>query len=129
MDEDHIPVLKVGLHAVPAHMGNKGCAVWRFLYQHDAFTPTFETMKNIVHAMGYTLKDLDDGIGFSDVLSLSKYGILEVINLINYPMLEREIAGRGITKKAIAESLGISQRSFSNKMSGRVPFTWPEVFY
>lgn len=42
-------------------------------------------------------------------------------------MLEREIAGRGITKKAIAESLGISQRSFSNKMSGRVPFTWPEV--
>ena len=48
-------------------------------------------------------------------------------NLINYPMLEREIAGRGITKKAIAESLGISQRSFSNKMSGRVPFTWPEV--
>lgn len=42
-------------------------------------------------------------------------------------MLEREIAGRGITKKAIAESLGISQRSFSKKMSGRVPFTWPEV--
>ena len=31
--------------------------------------PTFETMKNIVHAMGYTLNDLDDGIGFSDVLS------------------------------------------------------------
>lgn len=51
----------------------------------------------------------------------------EVINLVIYPMLEREIAGRGIKKKAIAESLGLSYRSFSNKLSGKVPFTWPEV--
>lgn len=47
--------------------------------------------------------------------------------MVFYPILTGEIAKRGIKKKAIAESLGICDKSLSNKMSGRVPFTWPEV--
>ncbi len=47
--------------------------------------------------------------------------------MIYYPNLEREIAGRGIKKKAIAESINVCNRSLNNKLSGRVPFTWPEV--
>lgn len=47
--------------------------------------------------------------------------------MIYYPTLEREIAGRGIKKKTIAESINVCNKSFNNKLSGRVPFTWPEV--
>lgn len=47
--------------------------------------------------------------------------------MIYYPTLEREIAGRGIKKKAIAESIGVCYKALNNKMSGRTPFTWPEV--
>lgn len=47
--------------------------------------------------------------------------------MVYYPTLEREIAGRGIKKKAIAESIGVCNRSLNNKLTGRVPFTWPEV--
>jgi len=47
--------------------------------------------------------------------------------MVGYPTLEREIAGRGIKKKTIAESIGVTYRSLNNKLSGRVPFTWPEV--
>lgn len=47
--------------------------------------------------------------------------------MIYYPMLEREIAGRGIKKKAIAESIQVCNKTLNNKLSGRVPFTWPEV--
>ena len=52
---------------------------------------------------------------------------MEVIYMVYYPTLEREIAGRGIKKKIIAESIGVCNRSLNNKLSGRVPFTWPEV--
>lgn len=48
-------------------------------------------------------------------------------NMVQYPLLEREIASRGIKKKVIAESIGVTYRSLNNKMTGRVPFTWPEV--
>ena len=51
----------------------------------------------------------------------------EVNLLVQYPIHEREIAGRGIKKKAIAESVNVCNKSLSNKLSGRVPFTWPEV--
>lgn len=51
----------------------------------------------------------------------------EVISMVYYPTLEREIAGRGIKKKTIAESIGVCNRSLNNKLSGRVPFTLPEV--
>ena len=49
------------------------------------------------------------------------------MNVVYYPTLEREIAGRGIKKKAIAESIGVCNRALNNKLSGRTPFTWPEV--
>lgn len=51
----------------------------------------------------------------------------EVIELAYYPTLEREIAGRGIKKKAIAASINVCNTSLNNKLSGRAPFTWPEV--
>ena len=44
-----------------------------------------------------------------------------MINLVYYPTLEREIAGR------IAESIKVCNKSLNNKLSGRVAFTWPEV--
>lgn len=47
--------------------------------------------------------------------------------MVYYPTLEREIAGRGIKKKAIAASINVCNKSLNNKLSGRVPFTWPEV--
>lgn len=47
--------------------------------------------------------------------------------MVYYPTLAGEIAKRGIKKKAIAEHLGICNKSLNNKLSGRVPFTWEEV--
>lgn len=47
--------------------------------------------------------------------------------MVAYPTLAGEIAKRGLKKKDIAESIGICDRAFSNKLNGRVPFTWPEV--
>lgn len=44
-----------------------------------------------------------------------------------YPTLAAEMARLGITKKALADTLGICYRALNNKLSGRVPFTWPEV--
>ena len=47
--------------------------------------------------------------------------------MVYFPVLAGEIAKRGIKKKTIAESIGVCDRSFNNKMNGRVPFTWDEV--
>ena len=47
--------------------------------------------------------------------------------MVAYPTLAGEIAKRGLKKKDIAESIGICNRALSSKLSGRVPFTWPEV--
>ena len=44
-----------------------------------------------------------------------------------YPILAAEIAKRGIKKSVISSSLGISGRTFYNKLAGTAPFTWPEV--
>lgn len=49
------------------------------------------------------------------------------MSCVAFPVLAGEIAKRGIKKCAISTALGISGRAFYNKMSGRVPFTWPEV--
>lgn len=46
---------------------------------------------------------------------------------IKYPVLEAEMARRGIKKKAMYAQLGISGRSLYNKLTGAVPFTWPEA--
>ena len=47
--------------------------------------------------------------------------------MVYYPTLEREIAGRGIKKKTIAECIGVCNKSLNNKLSGRVNFTLPEA--
>ena len=47
--------------------------------------------------------------------------------MIAYPMLTGEIAKRGIKKRIIAQSLGICDKTLNNKLSGKAPFTWPEV--
>lgn len=44
-----------------------------------------------------------------------------------YPLLEAELARRGIAKKEIAQKLGITTRSFSNKITGNVDFWLREV--
>lgn len=46
---------------------------------------------------------------------------------MQYAILNGKIAERGIRKSAIAESLGISPKAFSNKLSGKSRFTWPEA--
>ena len=47
--------------------------------------------------------------------------------MVAYPVLAGEIAKRGIKKKAIAQCIGVCDKSLNNKLSGKVPFTWPEV--
>lgn len=48
---------------------------------------------------------------------------------IAYPILEGEIASRGIKKKDIAEALHVVPRTLSRKLSGEVEFTLSEVIY
>ncbi len=47
--------------------------------------------------------------------------------MVVYPVLVGEIAKRGIKKKAIAQSIGVCDKSLNNKLRGKVAFTWPEV--
>lgn len=44
-----------------------------------------------------------------------------------YPTLSGEISKRGIKKRAIANAIGVSDRTLNNKMRGITEFTWPEV--
>lgn len=44
-----------------------------------------------------------------------------------YPVLISEIAKRGIKKRAIASKIGVSERSFYNKLYGVSSFTWEEI--
>lgn len=46
---------------------------------------------------------------------------------VEFPTLAGEIARRGVKKSVIASAIGISNRALYNKMSGVVPFTWPEA--
>lgn len=46
---------------------------------------------------------------------------------MQYNVLNGKIAERGIKKKVIAETLGITPRAFSNKLAGRSKITWPEA--
>lgn len=45
----------------------------------------------------------------------------------HYPVLESELAKRGITKKEIAKDIGISPRAFSIKLSGKNDFWYSEI--
>lgn len=47
--------------------------------------------------------------------------------VIKYPVLEGQIAARGIRKTVIAKRIGCSTRALSNKLSGRSRFDWDEV--
>ena len=44
-----------------------------------------------------------------------------------YPVLEAEIARKGISKSSVAEYLGISVKAFHNKRKGNIDFWWKEV--
>ena len=44
-----------------------------------------------------------------------------------YRVLNGKITERGILRRDIAKSIGISSRAFRNKMTGVAPFTWDEV--
>lgn len=46
---------------------------------------------------------------------------------MQYAILNGKIAERGIRKSAIAETLGITPKAFSNKLSGKSRLTWPEA--
>lgn len=46
---------------------------------------------------------------------------------MQYSILNGKIAERGIKKSTIAETLGITPKAFSNKLSGKSRLTWPEA--
>lgn len=47
--------------------------------------------------------------------------------IVIYPELVGELAKRGLTKSAVAKGIGISQRTFYSKLTGRTDFTLSEV--
>lgn len=47
--------------------------------------------------------------------------------MVCYPVLVGEMAKREVQKKEMAKSLGICYKALNNKLSGKTPFTWPEV--
>ncbi len=47
--------------------------------------------------------------------------------MLKYPNLGAEMVRRNVTNKDIAQSIHVCTRTFQNKLSGRVAFTWPEV--
>ena len=46
--------------------------------------------------------------------------------MVTYPVLIGEIAKRGIKKKTIADSIGVCSKSLTNRLLGKVQFTWPD---
>lgn len=46
-----------------------------------------------------------------------------------YPNLEAEISKSGIKKHDIARELGLSSKSFSNKITGKTDFWYKEICY
>ena len=49
------------------------------------------------------------------------------VNVVHYPVLVAEMAKRNIRKKQIARAANICEKALYNKLTGKVPFTWPEV--
>ena len=47
--------------------------------------------------------------------------------MVTYPVLRAELARRGVKISAISKALGITGRTFRNKLNGESAFTWPEV--
>lgn len=46
---------------------------------------------------------------------------------IKYPVLEGQIAARGIRKTVIAKHIGCNERTLYDKLAGKTQFTWNEV--
>lgn len=44
-----------------------------------------------------------------------------------FPMLEAEISKNGISKKYIADQIGISPRALSCKLAGKTDLWWKEI--
>lgn len=44
-----------------------------------------------------------------------------------YPNLAGEIAKKGITKKSMAEQLGMQYKAFTNRMYGKTPLTFDDA--
>lgn len=49
------------------------------------------------------------------------------MDMVRYPNLIGEMAIRNITKKSVAESIGVCDKALGNKLKGKTQFTWPEV--
>ena len=47
--------------------------------------------------------------------------------IVKYPTLISEMSKRKITKKAVAQCLGICEKALHNKLKGESEFTWPET--
>lgn len=47
--------------------------------------------------------------------------------MVMFPVLVGEMAKREIAKKTVAQAIGICDKALNNKLSGKTPFTWPEV--
>ena len=47
------------------------------------------------------------------------------MDIVQYPNLEMAI--RKITKKSVAQSIGVCDKALTNKLNGKTQFTWPEV--
>lgn len=44
-----------------------------------------------------------------------------------YPVLDMGLYEKRISRATVASRIGVTARTFSNKMNGKSPFTWNEV--
>ena len=47
--------------------------------------------------------------------------------MVKYPNLEAEMVRRAVSREDMAQSINVRDRTIRNKLTGRTPFTWPEV--
>lgn len=47
--------------------------------------------------------------------------------MVRYPVLIGEMAKRKISKKEVANRIGVCYKTLCNKIDGKSLFTWPEV--
>lgn len=47
--------------------------------------------------------------------------------MVRFPNLIGEMAKREISKKTVANSIGVCNKALQNRLVGKVPFTWEEV--
>jgi len=47
--------------------------------------------------------------------------------LIVYPVLAGKIVERGLTKRAVASELNVTERTFNNRLKGKGDFSWWDV--